>query len=79
MIEYGPREWAASLIGQAKGDLLQQRVITSFERRADAPTMVGVEIDSYLCTQARVSPMLQLDASRLQLDASRLQLDASRL
>ena len=40
VIEYGPREWAANLIGQAKGDVLQQRVVTSFERRADAPTKV---------------------------------------
>ena len=38
VIEYGPRAWAANLVGQAKGDLLQQRVITSFERRTDAPT-----------------------------------------
>ena len=44
VIEYGPRAWAANLVGQAKGDLLQQRVITSFERRADAPTKVDLKI-----------------------------------
>ena len=32
VIEYGPREWASSLVGQAKGDLLQQRVVTSFNK-----------------------------------------------
>jgi hypothetical protein len=48
VIEYGPRPWAASLvknvISQVEGDRLQQRVITSFERRQDEPTKVDLKI-----------------------------------
>jgi hypothetical protein len=44
VIEYGPREWASSLIAQAKGDRLQQRVITSFARRNDEPCKVDLKV-----------------------------------
>mmetsp|Transcript_33938 Transcript_33938/g.72472 ORF Transcript_33938/g.72472 Transcript_33938/m.72472 type:complete len:253 (-) Transcript_33938:335-1093(-) len=44
VIEYEPREWATSLVGQAKGDRLQQRVITSFARRATDPLKVDLKI-----------------------------------
>ena len=44
VIEYGPREWASSFVTQAQGDRLQQRVITSFARRDDAPTKVDLKI-----------------------------------
>jgi len=42
--EYGPREWVPSLFGSATGDRLQQRVITSFQRRAGEPTKVDLKI-----------------------------------
>lgn len=44
VIEYGPRKWASGIITQALGDRLQQRVITSFARREDAPTKVDLKI-----------------------------------
>lgn len=48
VIEYGPRPWAASLVSpliqQVEADRLQQRVITSFERRSDEPTKVDLKI-----------------------------------
>lgn len=46
VIEYQPRidVWPVSLFSQAKGDLLQQRVVTSFTRRADEPTKVDLKI-----------------------------------
>ena len=44
VIEYGPREWAGNLVAQAKGDRLQQRVITSFARRTDEPRKVDLKI-----------------------------------
>jgi len=48
VIEYGPREWVSSLVGgavpAAKSDVVQQRVVTGFERRADAPTTVDLKI-----------------------------------
>lgn len=44
VIEYGPRQWAASLINVAKDDLLQQRVITTFARRAEEPTKIDLNI-----------------------------------
>lgn len=44
VIEYGPRQWVPSLVGSAAGDLLQQRVITSFQRRTAEPTKVDLKI-----------------------------------
>ena len=44
VIEYGPREWASNIVAQAKGDRLQQRVITSFERRTDDPLKIDLKI-----------------------------------
>lgn len=44
VIEYGPREWASSVVGQVKNDRIQQRVVTTFSRRTDAPTKVDLKI-----------------------------------
>jgi len=68
VIEYGPREWAANLIGQAKGDLLQQRVVTSFERRADEPTKVDLKIKG-----AAFMPKQLLGVSLASVPALKLQ------
>lgn len=48
VIEYGPREWVSSLVGGVQpdvaSDVVQQRVVTGFERREGSPTTVDLKI-----------------------------------